>query len=342
MVWITWRQHRAALIGMAILLGACALALGITGLRMQAARASLVRSGCGLFSAPITSGCGSLQSAYFRAGYPLTSNISLLIIVLSIIPGVVGIFVGAPLLARELEAGTYRFAWTQATSRTRWVVAKLLLVGGTLTAAGGAFGALAGWWLLAADPEVFASRWQAGQFGLTAVTFAAWTLLAFALGAFAGALIRRTVPAMAATAASVAALAGATAWKLSNLLISVGPVIHRAALLTVTPFNFSPDAVSMPGGGMVIGPASSRVLRTWFTGPHGQTYATYSSSMNPLWNLKEPSQHAWLASHHLTLWIAYQPAGRFWIFQSIEGAAGLLLAVLLGAAAVFVVRRKAG
>ena len=39
-------------------------------------------------------------------------------------PGVLGLFWGAPLVAGELEAGTFRLAWTQSVTRTRWLAAR--------------------------------------------------------------------------------------------------------------------------------------------------------------------------------------------------------------------------
>jgi hypothetical protein len=48
-------------------------------------------------------------------------------------------------------------------------------------------------------------------FDLGEVAFVAWTLAAFAIGALAGMLIRRSVPAIAATLAVYVALASATA-----------------------------------------------------------------------------------------------------------------------------------
>ena len=38
-------------------------------------------------------------------------------IVMLVTPGLIGLFWGAPLIARELEAGTYRLAWTQSVTR---------------------------------------------------------------------------------------------------------------------------------------------------------------------------------------------------------------------------------
>jgi hypothetical protein len=340
MAWITWRQHRAALAGVAVLLGGCALALGITGLRIQAARASLAHSGCALSGALLTSRCGSLQAAAFSAGYPLTSNVPLLAVGLLAIPVLIGMFAAAPLVAREYESGTFKFAWTQAAGRTRWAVAKLTLLAVVLTAAASAFGALVSWWLAQADPVTAGSRWQPSQFGLTAVTFAAWTLVAVAAGALAGALIRRTVPAMAVTAAVMAVLAGLAYKKLDGSLLGIGPVVRRAALLGQGIYQPGSGPVTFVSGMAVVtsSPAGSWPLRSWVTGPRAQVRASLPDSFL---NLRPPAQNAWLASHHVTLWTAYQPAGRFWVFQGIEGAIGLLLALLLGAATVWLVRRRA-
>jgi hypothetical protein len=55
--------------------------------------------------------------------------------------------------------------------------------------------------------------------------------------------------------------------------------------------------------------------------------------------LNAQAENRWLAGHLLVLWTAYQPPGRFWLLQSVEGAAGLLLAIILGTATVLLVRR---
>src|SRR5258708_10412989 len=49
-------------------------------------------------------------------------------VVVEVVPALIGFFWGAPLVARELETGTYRLAWTQIT-RTRWIAVKLGLLG---------------------------------------------------------------------------------------------------------------------------------------------------------------------------------------------------------------------
>jgi len=48
-----------------------------------------------------------------------------------------------------------------------------------------------------------------------------------------------------------------------------------------------------------------------------------------------------LARSGYTEWISYQPESRFWHFQLIEGGWLLALALLLGAATVWLVRHRA-
>jgi hypothetical protein len=342
MTWVTWRQHRATLAGTGALLGAFALALGVSGLRMQHAHAALVRGGCQAAGALLSSRCGRLESAYYHAGYPLTGDVLPLTIALSAIPVLVGMFAGAPLLAREYEAGTVRFAWTQAAGRTRWVTAKLGLLGAALAAAAAAFGALVSWWLSLANDIGSGDRWQPAQFGLTAVTFAGWTLLAFALGAGLGALTRRTVPAMAVTALCMPVLLLAAYKRLDGWLTGLGPAVARASLLNLTAYGPGSPPVTFVDGTVAITsvPAGSWPLRSWIAGPGGR--APTASLLDRMQNLATTAaENRFLAVHHLTLWTAYEPAGRFWDLQAIEGAMGLLLALMLGAATVWLVRRRA-
>jgi hypothetical protein len=109
--------------------------------------------------------------------------------------------VGAPLLARELETGTFRFAWTQGCGRARWAIIKLALLAVALTVASYAFSLLWSWYFQVFFTEGLDGLLAQQYFDPRGVDFAAWTLFAFAIGAIAGVLIRRTVPAMAASIA---------------------------------------------------------------------------------------------------------------------------------------------
>ena len=131
---------------------------------------------------------------------------------LQAVPALIGAFVGAPVLARELETGTFRYAWTQGFGRWRWTLAKLVPLAVVVAAAAGAFSVLFSWYYqpyLADGQQGRSSGFPArsGLFDLRGVAFAAWTLAAFAIGALAGMLIRRVVPAIVATLAAYTGLA---------------------------------------------------------------------------------------------------------------------------------------
>ena len=119
----------------------------------------------------------------------------------------IGAFAGAPLLARELETGTFRFAWTQGVGRMRWLVA--LLVPGALGVAAiiAAFGALVSWYKQPLVDSGIPQRLHASVFPVTGVAVAGWALAGFALGVLAGLVLRRVVPALAATLAPWTGLA---------------------------------------------------------------------------------------------------------------------------------------
>ena len=198
MVWVTWRQHRAALGGVAILLGAVAVYLWLDGLQIHHA---------------YTTDChaaSSLACSINFSGRYGTTGI-LVSVFLQAVPVLIGAFAGAPVLARELETGTYRFAWTQGMGRGRWTLAKLVLLAVVVTAAAGAFSVLYSWYNRPFFASGYAIPFTTRVFDLGEVAFAAWTLTAFSIGALAGMLIRRVVPAIAAALAAYTGLGVATA-----------------------------------------------------------------------------------------------------------------------------------
>ena len=151
----------------------------------------------------------------------------------------IGAFAGAPVLARELETGTFRYAWTQGIERWRWTVAKLVLLAVTVAAAAGAFGVLFSWYFSPIVASGDETPFLPTVFDLYGVALAAWTLAAFAIGALAGMLIRRVVPAIAATLA---------AW--SVLAITAATVLrphYLTPVVTATPAGQVPRGSSASG-----------------------------------------------------------------------------------------------
>jgi hypothetical protein len=308
----------------AVFLGALAVYLWIVGLRLHHAYAAAIAC------RPASSiACANLIQGFNGMDGFLANGI-----VLHVVPALIGVFVGAPVLARELEAGTFQFAWTQGFGRTRWTVAKLVALAVVLALAAGALSVLFSWYY----QPYFNTSNQAlslsemtqffpGLFDLRGVAFAAWTLAAFAIGAFAGVLIRRVVPAMAATLAVYAALAVVAALYLRQHYLT--------PLVTSNP--------NVPGSAWIISqqwrtkggqPVTQSVLSTVLQGAPPPVAGKGGVP-------KSFDATQYLIQHGYTLWTTYQPGSRFWVFQWIEGGWLLALSALLIAATVWLVRRRA-
>jgi hypothetical protein len=117
-----------------------------------------------------------------------------------VVPGVLGLLLGAPIVAGEVETGTGSFVWTQSVTRGRWLLAK---AGWLLLAAavwGGCVAALVTWW--SGPPNaLYADAFHANEFDMQGIVPIAYSVFGVALGMAAGALLRRTLPAIAVTLA---------------------------------------------------------------------------------------------------------------------------------------------
>jgi hypothetical protein len=136
MAWVSWRHHRIALGGVAVFLGALAVWLWIAGLQLHDAYAAA--AACHPAS---SAACQNLIAAFQSTNVILKGGF-----VLQPVPALIGAFVGAPMLAREIETGTFRYAWTQGFGRRRWALAKLVLVGVAVAAVAGVFSVLVSWY----------------------------------------------------------------------------------------------------------------------------------------------------------------------------------------------------
>src|ERR1700728_3635951 len=323
MGWGSRRHHRIALGGVVVFLGALAVWLWIAGLQLHHAYAAAIA--CHPAS---SAACQNLIAAFQSTNVILKGGF-----VLKPLPALIGAFVGAPMLAREIETGTFRYTWTQGFGRRRWALAKLVLLAVVLTAAVGAFGALLTWYYgpFVGNQTLGLPRTTPlppALFDLRGVGFPAWTLAAFAIGALAGMLIRRVVPAIAATLVVYAGLAFATAGFLR--------VHYLTPLLASINVNV---------------PDNAWVISQWWTKDGRYAFGSYPpgnilnlcSSPSAGTGKSGPAQ-GWgpcLVQHGYTMWTSYQPASRFWPFQWIEGGWLLGLSALLIAAAVWLVSRRA-
>jgi hypothetical protein len=309
----------------AALFGVAVLYLVITGLQMHHAYAAV--AAC----RPASSGACQQVAGNFLNTY--APGVGPVLGLLQVIPALIGAFVAAPVLAREMETGTFRYAWTQGFGRARWAVAKVVPLAVAVTVAAGAFSILVSWYI---QP-----LWGAGDdngplyptiFDLRGVALAAWTLAAFAIGSLAGILIRRVIPAMFATFAAWGGLAFLTGAALRR---------HYAAPLISTNPDFNLRAW--------------RISQVWTRGGQPVSLSMINQTLRPIdiqavtpgqfqpGPAARPSVDAvhYLVQHGYVFVTTYQPDSRFWGFQWIEGGWLLGLSLLLLAATVWLVRRSA-
>ena len=141
MIWLTWRQHR-----MQLLFGAAALAaIAAFMVPMGLTIASTFRT-TGLARCLSVAGrdCGNLSDLFTKR----FTNLQFTIPLFMVAPALIGVFWGAPLVARELEQGTHRLAWTQGVSRVRWATTKIAVLGAASLGVAAVLAWLVSWWSL--------------------------------------------------------------------------------------------------------------------------------------------------------------------------------------------------
>ena len=326
MAWVTWRQHRFALAGVAVFLGGLAIYLWIVGRQLHRAYAAALT--CHSAS---TVACIDRISRFNGLNHDLLGGY-----VLQPVPALIGAFVGAPLLARELETGTFRYAWTQGFGRWRWTAAKLTALALVVVAAAGAISVLFSWYYEpyfgAPNAALTLRAWSpldAYLFDLRGIAFAAWTLVAFAIGGLAGVLIRQVVPAIAATLAAYTGLALAAGMFLRQ---------HYLTPLATT-------RLSLPSSAWILSQWWTKGGKVVFTPWPPDSLALHICPPSVVGSGKSKSQFDAIVQcfnqHGYAFWHSYQPASRFWTFQWIEGSWLLALSALLIATTVWLVRRRA-
>ncbi|MGO9458140.1 MAG: hypothetical protein ACLP62_14040 [Acidimicrobiales bacterium] len=351
MIWLAWRQFRTQfLVGLGLLV-AVAVALAATGPSILHLYDTTV-AGC--------AARGDCQSALSNFEDKTRWAVGVEDLVL-FAPALLGIFWGAPLVARELETGTFRLAWTQSVTRSRWVVVKLVL--GTVAAmvVAAALVLMVAWWSSPID-RLHSSPFSAfDRRGLLPVAYAGFAVV---LGVALGVLVRRTVPAMAAALGVFAAarlLVGT--WIRPRLL----PPVHLVtAYFGPTPNGSATTLAQVPGqpsawvvSTQIVDRAGHVVGHNGGVGPNGNfefrqnnggtaTFMGMGRCPNHFPSVRATPTppglpHAvreCVASFHLHSVLAYQPADRYWALQGLEAAVFVVAALLLAGFTLWWVRKK--
>jgi hypothetical protein len=358
MIRFTWRQFRAAAAVAAGALVVVAVLAVVTGPGLAHAYAATLDA-CGR-----AEDCPSATAAFARTDSALANALGTLV---TVAPALVGVFWGAPLVAREIEAGTFPLVWTQSVTRTRWLLVKLAVLGLASALAAGLLSLAVTWWARPLDSAAATGYATFGQRDIAPIGYA---LFAFALGVTAGMLVRRTVPAMAVTLFAFVTARICTTYGLRPRMFAPA---HQVFALDPnstglgSEFSLSIMVNSWFNGGKssALDPAVPQIPDAWIystrvvdTAGHDLTDAVLGADCPDLGAgggggpaapghvpVPESAHEAMKACvskvgatyHGL---VTYQPGSRYWAFQWAELGVYVGAAVLLGAACVWWVRRQ--
>jgi hypothetical protein len=297
-------------------------------------------------------GCPVVADTFLRLSHDhLLQFLSTLLVGL---PALIGAFWGAPLIARELESGTYRLAWTQSVTRTRWLAVKLGVIAVAGAAACGGLSLMLMRWSSASVNE---GRLQPAMFAERGIVPIGYAVFALALGVVAGLLIRRTVPAMAAT---LVAFLGTRIGVQFGLRAHLVPASHLVASLTGGGLGIErqpsgttllPPPVHLPGAWTLstrlvdsAGHAPSTAFLRSFCGglapPPAPVAGSAGRAQAPAAVQRAFEHCANVASARFHEVATYQPASHYWPLQWAETGVYLALAAALVGFAFWWVRRR--
>jgi hypothetical protein len=317
MSWLTWRQHRLQALSTGGVLALIGIFMGLTGAHMSSVFHDSGLAHC--LASRSHGDCGDLESA-FESRFSVLRQIGPLLLVL---PLLLGFFWGAPLLARELEHGTHRLVWTQGVGRLRWLTAKLVFVVGFSALVAVAYAAVVSWWAGPLNSST-GDRFQPGNFDQQGLVPIGYAFFAVALGIAAGAVMRKTLAAMAVTLGGFVAVRLVVAAVLRRHFVT--PVTERYRPLpgtdTIHAGAWVLSQKTSDGQGRSVGPFE--VAQACGKGPGATVQAVDRC----------------IRAHGFVNVDVFQPASRFWLFQGIETAIFFGLALALVGFTVWWVRDR--
>lgn len=341
MIWFAWRQFRVqALIALTLLI-ALAIAFLVTGPHLVHTYNTTI-VGCK------ARGNCNVSIGNFLSAYPFLQNLLTESWLLAVL---IGIFWGAPVMAREFDTGTYRLAWTQSASRTQWLTAKIAVGGLASVVTAGLFTLMATWW---SSPLDRVRDQPFSLFDTRDIVPIGYALFAFTLGVAVGAVVRRTIPTMAVTIAGFA-----TVRVLFNFYIRphFAAAMHTMFAFTPAGKGFRIGGSSNPGNWMISTKVENAVGKVFPNLTHGFDFQSNADGSTTLvgagvcpnkissfggenhTGMSKAAEQC-INSFHLHELISYQPASRYWSFQWYELASYAVLSLILGTFSVWWIRRR--
>ncbi|MFJ5927230.1 ABC transporter permease subunit [Kitasatospora sp. NPDC092948] len=335
MIWLTWRQFRTQLLVTAAALAVATVYLVVVGLQLHSGFRDLPAD-CAGACPEVNRLIGHYRNPYFVGGA-----------LVLLAPALIGAFWGAPLIARELEAGTHRMVWNQSVGRGRWLAVKLLVTCAAAMATAGLLSLLVTWFVGPMD-RLNQDRFHPLLFDVRGLVPLGYAAFAVALGVCAGLFLRRTVAAMAVTLAVFTAV---QVLMPQFVRPHLQPAIHTQVPLNTTSlgtagmFGFSGGvgdgdspmvaSLDIPNGWVLTGVEPQPVLDA-----SGRALTLHTQPCPSAANA--PAERDCLAKADLHIAVDYQPADRYWPFQWIETAIYLALAAALAALTSWGLRRRLG
>jgi len=318
MIVVAFRRLRFEMVAVAVALAGVGMLALVTGRAMQDQYEASGLASC-LSGATGRHECSDLIGAFSDK----FTSLRILIVPLVLLPALFGAFIGGPLVARDVEAGTHRFFWTQSVTRGRWLASSTGAVLVTAVASGAIFSLITAAWLNVTN-RVTGERF--GElYDMQGIVPVGATVMAAALGVLAGAVIRRTVPAMAATIGAFIAI---------RLLVAIF-VRPRLMSAKVTESAFGGEGSPEGTGAWILSEttldATGKVLGTG--GSINVTGVIDQCPSLPRGSGAFPPRadvDACLRELGVRTITRYHPADRFWTFQILES----LIMVGVGTAAL--------
>jgi hypothetical protein len=350
MIRLTWRQFRTQAVVAGGGLVIVAIVAALTGPHLVHLYDTTMANCAG------RGDCSSAATSFLLNDSSLRTWLGIVVIV---VPGLIGLFWGAPLVAREIEAGTFRLVWTQSVTRTRWLAVKLGLLAVTTLVVVGLLSLMVTWW---ASPLDRAAMNAFGSFDQRDIVPLGYGAFALALGVTAGLLIRRTLPAMAVTlVAFITARLSFIHFLRPHLFAGVQRVLALNQMTTGFgsynggPFTLEPNPPTINNAWVystqIVDKAGHALPASFVAracpqlvagaggpppGPSGGHSVRLRVPANVQKELQDCVTKVGARFHELVI---YQPGSRYWAFQWTELAIFLGAALVLGGFCVWWVRR---
>ena len=309
---VIWRLHRnqarfaaAGLAAVAVVIVFFGLQLAHTYHLIQAC--SALRSGGDIthWKANLCDLVPGLPNSGLRSSFVVGS--------IMVLPGLLGLFWGVPLVAKELEDGTNVLAWTQSVTRRRWIATNIGWAIFASAILGAAMSALVSWWRVPAN----ALNYGWPTFDIQGLVPVAYCVFGVALGIAVGVLLKRVLPALATTL---------------GVLVGVRVAVDNF----LRPHFLTPISRTVPGDLFV--PTAAAFSKAWVLSQRlvdatGHIVDRNSSSWVPAAcqgdAIGNQDFYGCLTAHGYRTLVVFQPDSRFWTFQAIESALFVALAALL-------------